>query len=540
MESKSINKLVDELESLNPDQLRQFLIEIGDPNIIDQIIKILEIRNERKTKLTATSSLADFVLHTEKDYDMNWHHKIICDAIDDFLDPDDETEILILQAPPRTGKTNIVGRSLPAYVLGKRPDTEIVYTSYGASLSKKINRDVQRIMTSDKYREIFPDSKLKSKAIKDDIKDQYSRTSEFFEVVGKKGSLRSVGVGGGLTGSGFNLGISDDLIKDMKQAMSPSYLAALWDWYTSVFYTRRAPKAKIILMFTRWSEDDVIGRVLDQAKKEGIKIKILSFPMLFEVDYPYPNDLDLRSEQGEPLWENRFNAEFCEKTKKSVGTKVWNSLYQQRPTPAGGSVVKRKWFKYYKEKPQFDRIETSWDFTFSDSKKSDYVAGGVWGIAGANRYLLHIVRDQMAFTKTVAEMVKVADRFRDCTKIIVEAKANGPAIIDTLSGKIMGIIPFIPTSSKEARATAVAPLIEAGNIWLPDPLYYPEYKDLVDIFVTEWASFPNGKTDDLVDMTSQFLLNTNNQNSWLDQLASEEQSSDYEYLDKIKQLMGWS
>lgn len=539
-EEDYLNNLVKQLETLKPSQLRQFLVEVGDEEIIDKIVKILEVRKSNRDKDKATSSLADFIVYNNPKYDMNWHHKVTCDAIDDFLDPEDETEILILQAPPRTGKSEIVGRSLPAYVLGKNPDHEIVYASYGASLSKRMNRDVQRIISSDKYKEIFPKTTLKSKTNESLGKDEYARTSEFFEIVGHKGSLKSVGVGGALTGSGYNLGICDDLLKDMKQASSPTYLHSLYEWYNSVFYTRRAPNAKIILMFTRWSEDDVIGKVIEQAKAEGIKIKILSFPMLFEGDEENDNPLDLRTDKGEPLWANRFNKSFCLKTKKSVGTKVWTSLYQQRPTPMGGNIVKAKWFKYYTAIPNFERIETSWDFTFKDSKTSDYVVGGVWGVLGARRYLLHIVRDKMSFTKALTEMSIVANMYRDCTKIIVEAKANGEAIIDVVQDKIMGVVPYNPSSSKEARANAAAPTIEAGNIYLPDPLVYPQYKDLVDHYVREWTSFPNGKNDDCVDMTSQLLLCGDSQSTFLDQLAGEAVGDDSQYLDKIKELMGWN
>lgn len=537
-----VSDILSEIESLSTKELRKFLVEVGDPQIIDHVKNILQIRKIRKQKRQAVSSLLDFIKYTKENYQVNWHHKIICDTLDEFLDPDSGLDRLIIEVGPRYGKSEICTRRFPSYALGKNPNLNIIIASYAVNLAKRLNRDVQRIIDDPKYIGIFPDTRLISKEIsREDVRGNYSRTTEFFEIVNKTGSLRAAGVGTGITGTGADILIIDDPIKDWEQASSATFKDALWDWYTSTAYTRLAKGGKVLIIQTRWAEDDLIGRVLEKAKKdpESDQFTVISFPTEFDETHPYVHPLDPRTEEGEVLWPDFMSASKVASTKKTVGSRVWASLYQQRPAPKDGNIVKGSWFKYYRTKPQVDFITSSWDFTFTASKTSDYVVGGVWGIKDANKYLLHIFRDKIGFTQSIAEMVKVANMYRDCNKVIVEAKANGPAIIDTLKGKISGIVGFIPDSSKEARANAVAPQIQAGNVWLPDPISFPEYKEIIETFVKEWTTFPNGSHDDCVDMTSQFLLDSNTQNLWLDQLANGDYKDDSAYLDKIKELMGW-
>lgn len=543
--AKKKSNVFSEIEKLTTKQLRVFLREVGDPQLLDHVNSIIEIRKKRARKKLATGSLLDFIKYTKDDYEVNFHHQIICDALDEFLDPDSGVDRLIIEAPPRTGKSEICTRRFPSFALGKFPDYQIISASFAMNLSKKMNRDVQRIIDNKKYTEIFPDTRLVSKSLsRAELQGgNFTRTSEFFEIVNKQGSLRSAGVGTGISGQGANILIIDDPIPDWEAASSTTYKEKLWDWYTSTAYTRLAKGGKILIIQTRWAEDDLIGKVLAKAKSdpESDQFTVISFPMEFDETHPYAHPLDPRSEDGEILWPGFMPMNKVQSTKRTLGDKVWSSLYQQRPAPKGGNIVKSSWFKYYREKPSnLDMIVTSWDFTFKEGKKSDYVVGGVWGIKGPDKYLLHIVRDKMSFTKSIAEMTKVANLYRDCNKVIVEAKANGEAIIDTLKGKISGIVGYSPDSSKEARANAVAPQIQGGNVHLPDPLSFPQYKDLIGVFVKEWTSFPNGANDDCVDMTSQFLLDSNAQNSWLDQLASGDMKDDIEYLDKIKEMMGWN
>jgi len=479
----------------------------------------------------ARRNLLDFITYTKPDYEVNWHHKIICDALDRFLDPHSGLDRLIIQAPPRSGKSEIVSRRFPAYALGKNPKQEMVLASYAAPLAQRMNRDVQRIMDDERYLNVFPDTKLNSTNVAKTSRGTWIRTSDLFEVVDHGGSFRSTGVGGGLTGQGATIAIVDDPIKDWKEAMSPTVKDAVFEWYQSVLYTRLSKFGKVCVMNTRWAEDDLTGRLLEVAESdpEAEQWHVLSFPMIQEVTkYTHPED---PREPDELLWPERFPEKKVIATKKSAGSRVWGALYQQRPAPDEGGLVERSWWQFYTHPPQldwFDYISISWDFTFKDSKKSDYVVGQVWGRKGARFYLLDQVRDRMSFTSTVQAVKMLAAKWSMYREILVEEKANGAAIIDSLKKEIRGIVPYSPKESKEARAASISPLIEAGNVFLPDPTIAPWVSD----YIEEWAVFPNGANDDQIDTTSQMLIRFQKANTFLDMLSEEEDSlTDYHDVD---------
>ncbi|MBZ0293356.1 MAG: terminase family protein, partial [Anaerolineae bacterium] len=157
-------------------------------------------------------TLLDFIRYTKPDYQVNWHHRLICNYLDRFIARDIEN--LMLFMPPRHGKSEIVSRRLPAYILGKMPDSEIIANSYSADLASRMNRDVQRIIDSLEYRELFPETQLFGRNVRTIADGSYLRNSDIFEVVGKRGVYRSAGVGGGIVGMGFHYGIIDDPIKN--------------------------------------------------------------------------------------------------------------------------------------------------------------------------------------------------------------------------------------------------------------------------------------------------------------------------------------
>lgn len=320
-----------------------------------------------------------------------------------------------------------------------------------------------------------------------------------------------------------NCGIIDDPIKDWKEASSKTIKDAVWEWYQSTFYTRLNPKfGKIIIMNTRWSEDDLTGRVLSLMENdpEADRWEVLDFPMI-QSRHTYTHELDSR-QNGELLWPDRFDMKKVTSFKKTLGSRIFNALYQQRPAPDEGGLVHRDWWKFYKQAPSFDDLDyisISWDFTFKGSKKSDYVVGQVWGRRGAKYYLLDQVRDQMNFSATVMAVKALARKWSTYREIVVEEKANGAAVIDTLKSEIRGIVPYTPRESKEARASSITPSIEAGNVYLPDPDIAPWVMD----YVEEWAVFPNGANDDQIDCTSQMLIRFAKSKTFLEILSTEEE-----------------
>ncbi|MEN0072354.1 MAG: phage terminase large subunit, partial [Propionicimonas sp.] len=206
-----------------------------------------------------------------------------------------------------------------------------------------------------------------------------------------------------------------------------------------------------------------------------------------------------------------------EAIKVRVGSRTWQALYQGRPSPSGGGVVKEEWWnrdgrRYEvplwidipdgsKRVTGFDEVIQSWDCAFKDTKSSDFVAGQVWGRIGADIYLLDQMRGRWDFPATCERLKELTARWPDALLKLVEEKANGAAVIAQLQHTVMGIVPENPTESKIARVNAVSPLIEAGNVHLPTPEVAPWIGD----FIEEFNSFPTGTHDDQVDAASQAL-----------------------------------
>lgn len=398
-----------------------------------------------------------------------------------------------------THNSTLASRCFPAYALGRYPDMSIIAASYSADLASRMNRDVQRIMEDEPYAELFPATKLARIGERGAV-----RTSDIFEVVGHKGVYRSAGVGGGLTGMGCQIAVLDDVIKDRASADSPTVLQSVWDWYTSTLYTRLAPGGGIIIMNTRWSMQDLSGRLLEaQAKGEGDEWRVVNFPAIAEEDEEF-------RKKGEALHPERYPLDQLLKTKQAIGTRDWEALYQQHPVPDGGAIFKDEWLQRTwlpKDLPaRFDAVIMSWDLSFKGNDASDFVVGQLVGRHGADYYILDQLRGRWSFTETVAQVKELAERARVrfprvAPRILIEDKANGPAVIDALKHEVSGIVPVEPDGSKEARAHAVTALFEAGNVLLPDRSLAP----WVDEYRLELTRFPSGAHDDQVDATTQAL-----------------------------------
>ncbi len=400
--------------------------------------------------------------------------------------------------PPRTGKSELVSRRLPAYIFGLNPDASIMATSYGSDLASRMNRDTQAIISSPLYAELFPDTTLWGKNVRTTAYGAYLRNNDIFEIVNHKGVYKCAGIGGGITGMGFQYGIIDDPIKDQKEAESVAFRENLWDWYTTTFYTRREKDARILITLTRWQEDDLAGRLLKTAQDnpKADQWEVISFPMIAEEGNP-----DDPRKPGEPLWPWKFPLEELETAKIGMGSYKWVALMQQRPTNPTGNILNRNWWKFYKDSPaNFDIMIQSWDCTFKGTDGTDYVVGQVWGKKKASRYLLDQVRARMNFPATLQAIKALSAKWPDAIGKYVEDKANGPAAIDTLRSEVPGLIPVNPKGGKVVRVHAVSPYIEAGNVYLP------ENAPWIHDFIEECAAFPSSKYDDQVDAMSQALM----------------------------------
>lgn len=441
----------------------------------------------------ARSSLGAYIAYTSPKYKSSAFSESVCAAIDQFvLDVfAGMRPILVLQAPPQHGKSEIVSRKLPAYLIGRFPSLRIGGASYSDALAGTMAQDVRRNLASDEHLRLFPVTAEKKRY---DI----NRTGEFTNP-GGDGSYLGVGVGAGLTGRPLDIGIIDDPVKNQQEALSPVTKEGHWNWYQSVFTTRLSEKSGQIIMATSWAEDDLPGRIMSEFAGNP-RLRVLRFPALNGQDEAGYNP---RLPLG-PLVPELHSLEKLLETKALFSDYWWAALYQQVPRALGGNVFKDSGVQYYlpKDLPEkFDKVLISWDCTFKDTDGTDFVVGQVWGKKGANSYLLDQVRQRMSFTKTVESVVSLKNKWPAAREILIEDKANGPAVIDTLKSHVPGIIPIEPDGSKLARAHAVTSYWESRNIWIPDESVAPWVKQLTG----ELSAFPASANDDQVDAMTQAL-----------------------------------
>lgn len=449
--------------------------------------EILRRRNAR-------SSLAGYIAYTSASYKRSTFSDAVCSAIDKFIQDvqSGKRPILILQAPPQHGKSEIVSRKLPAYIMGKFPSWRIGGASYSDELAGSMAQDVRRNLASPEHARLFSLTAAASQ------KYPINRIGEF-TTPGGSGSYLGVGVGSGLTGRPLDIGIIDDPVKNQKEALSQTTKESHWSWYQSVFTTRLSENSGQIIMATSWAEDDLPARISAHFAGD-VRLTVLRFPA---INLPDETGYNPELPQGALVPELHSLTKLRE-TKSLLSDYWWAALYQQSPRAVGGNVFKEEGIRYYlpKDLPaKFDKVIASWDCTFKDTDGTDYVVGQVWGKFGANSYLLAQVRDRMSFTKTVSEVVKLRDDWPRVREILIEDKANGPAVIDTLKSKVPGIIPIEPDGSKLARAHAITSYWEAGNVWLP----HPDLNKWVKELVAELTAFPASANDDQVDALTQAL-----------------------------------
>lgn len=441
----------------------------------------------------ARESLHAYIEYTSPNYLGGWFSQTVCSTIDKFLVDvhAGKRPVLILAAPPQHGKSEIVSRKLPSYILGRWPNMRIGAASYADSLAASMAQSVRRNLASAEHRILFPTP---------NVKDRYAidRMGEF-NAPGGTGSYIGVGVGAGLTGRPVDIAIVDDPIKNAKESLSVTTKAAVWDWYSTVLKTRLSERSGQIIMATAWAQDDLQSRI--EALHQGDpRLTVLRFPA---INLPDEVGFDPSMPLG-ALVPKLHSLQKLQETKAETSDYWWAALYQQRPKALGGNVFKEEFMRVWlpKDLPtRFDKLIASVDATFKDTDGTDYVVIQVWGKVGANSYLLDQVRGRLSFTATLQMLVKTKDRWPDIREVLIEDKANGPAIIDTLKGQMPGLIPIEPDGSKLARAHAVTWVWEAGNVWIPHISTHVWVKGFID----EIVGFPASANDDRVDAMTQAL-----------------------------------
>lgn len=472
---------------------------------MEHLRKKIDPRDEAKALLEAQkrtkarSGLLPFTRYTFPTFRENWHHRLICEHLD-ALAHGLITRLLIF-APPRHTKSELFSRRFPAYALGLNPNEQIMSCSYGADLASAMNRDVQRIMMSPEYRALYPNARLQDSTAKTADGDRRVRTGNLFEILGARGQYLSAGVGGAITGKGFTLGLIDDPIKNQEEANSATYREKIWEWFGKTFYTRRQKGARIGITVTRWNDDDLPGRVIKNLAKldDCEPWTILTLPAIADGEL-HPKD---PRRPGDVLWPSEFDMAFMSEQKITLGESGFNALYQQRPSSPEGNVVKRAWWKYYDTIPEdFDAMALSWDLANTDDATSDYVAGVCIGVKGPNAYILDLTNEQLSYTDGKRAIKAMATRNPGAVAKYVEKAANGYATLDEMKRTTSGMIGVPARGSKLDRVNAVSPLIEAGNVYLPSKAVAP----WADAIVEQFAAFPKGTHDDIVDAVTQGLI----------------------------------
>lgn len=402
-----------------------------------------------------------------------------------------EIKDLLINVPPRHFKSGLVSVLFPTWCWIKAPSMRFITTAYAQSLATRDSAKSRDIIESEWYRREFG---IKWRMADDqNAKARYKNTEQ--------GERIATSVGGSGTGEGADILIFDDPHNAL-EIRSEAARKEVIDYWDQVMASRgNDPKTfRRIIVMQRLHENDLSGHVL----ASGGEYVHLCLPAEYEGN-DKPNRVgwrDWRNKPGELLWPERFGAPELAKLKINLGSNGSAGQLQQRPAPADGDIVKDNWWRFYKTLPEgLTSWCQSWDLSFDATDHSSYVVGQIWACKGADRYLIHQFRDRVKFTGQLKAVQNMTESYPKVDVKLVEKKANGAALIDTLKGKIAGIIAVEPHGSKVARAEAVSPQIESGNVYLPDKEMCP----WVDLFLHEWKVFPNGTNDDQVDACSQAL-----------------------------------
>lgn len=306
-----------------------------------QMIEQLKMLRELQ-KRKARRNFRDYLPYINKSYKMKWFHREIADWCQRFYEG--EVDKLIVTLPPQHGKSEISSRIFPSWVFGKDPDTQLVLVSYAADLAKQFCLSVQRYIESDEYKALFPDTFLNTERLAK--YRHYLCSSEYFDIVGHRGFMKTVGVTGGLTGNPVRVAIIDDPFKDSEEANSPGQREKVWDWYNNVLATRLHNDSRQLLVMTRWHEDDLVGRLLNS--KDAEKWKLINIPAICTED----DDGDLHSGRkvGDALWPEEHSLEklYVHMNNDPHG---FNCLYQGNPGSKEGRLYHE--FKTYVDPKEY-------------------------------------------------------------------------------------------------------------------------------------------------------------------------------------------
>ncbi|HVN21113.1 MAG TPA: phage terminase large subunit [Dongiaceae bacterium] len=439
------------------------------------------------------------------------------DAICEHLQAVTEGRIdnLIINVPPGHAKSLTTAVFWPAWAWIDHPETRWLFSSYREQLAVRDSLKCRRLIESDWYQQRWGDRfqlrrDQNEKHRFENNKTGYRVVVPMFAGTGERGDYVVV-----------------DDPHSVDQAASDTERTKAVEWWNGSMSTRLNDPAKghKVVIQQRLHESDLTGDLLARGEYEHLCLQAE-----FEPDRRCRTSIgweDPRSTAGELLWPQRIDQVALASYKKSLGSYGYAGQFQQRPAPAGGGIFNAWWWRYWKPKymdlppvhvrmpdgklvnihpvnlpEDFDQEIQSWDMAFKDLAGNDYVAGGIWATKRADRFLMDQVRERLGFPETLDAVERISKKWPKARLKLVEDKANGPAVIQSLRHKVPGLVAVNPAGGKIARAQACSPEVESGNVYLPHPAIAP----WVEGFIAECSSFPNGAHDDQVDQMTQALL----------------------------------
>jgi len=422
-----------------------------------------------------------FVKHVWPEFIEGDHHRKIAKKFEDIANG--KIKRLIVNMPPRHTKSEFASYLFPAWMVGKNPKLKVIQTTHTGELAVRFGRKMKNLVDTSEFAQVFEDCKIAAD----------SKAAGRWET-NKGGEYYAAGIGGAITGRGADLLIIDDPHSE-QDALSETAMDSAYEWYTSGPRQRLQPGGAIVIVMTRWSTKDLTGKLLNaQTEPKADKWEVIEFPAIMP--------------SNTPVWPNYWKLEELEGVKASLSEGKWQAQWQQNPTSEEGSIIKREWWKEWKEKeiPDLVHIIQSYDTAFSKKETADFSAITTWGVfyppnKGPHLILVDVRKGRWDFP----ELKKIAleeYKYWEPETVIIEAKATGTPLTHELRQIGVPVVNFTPSkgNDKHVRVNSVAPLFEAGKI------YYPADKRWAEEVIEECAAFPYGEYDDLVDSTTQALM----------------------------------
>lgn len=452
----------------------------------DQQVEILDLLDQLKNAKTRQSAKSDFLSFVK----VVWpafiegeHHKVMSDAFNRIADG--SLKRLIINMPPRHTKSEFASHLFPAWFLGKYPEKKVIQTAHTAELAVGFGRKVRNLVNSEDYQDVFKDVSLSSDS------KAAGRWS-----TNKRGEYFAIGVGGAVTGKGADVLIIDDPHSEQEAAMNdPSIYDKTYEWYTSGPRQRLQPGGAICIVMTRWAKRDLTGQIIKSSIERGgsDEWEVIELPAILP--------------SGSPLWPGFWPIDQLEALKAELPLSKWSAQYQQDPTSEEGAIVKREWWNQWEGKnpPRCDFVIQSWDTAFLAKETADYSACTTWGVfydddGNSNIILLDALQERLEFPDLKARAYEMYKEFEP-DAFIVEAKASGTPLIFELRRMGIPVSEYTPSRGRDkiARVNAISDLFSSGLVWAPKTRWAEEV-------VEQFAAFPAGDHDDLVDASTQALL----------------------------------